>query len=68
VETKPTLPDLNFPVFPDPLDAAGEPLVTLAAGRVSMPLSYWLRITEYVISVEAVRQTWEAWREVYGRE
>jgi hypothetical protein len=35
------------------------------AGTVTVPLAYWLKIAEYVVDVERVRETYEGWREVY---
>ena len=45
--------DLDFPVFPTP---AG---VTMADNIVSMPLDYWLLITDFAIDVDAVRKIYE---------
>jgi hypothetical protein len=67
-EIKPVPLELDFPLFPDPFDLEGEPLVRLEVGRVWMPLNYWLRITEYQIEVEVTRQEYESWREIYFEE
>lgn len=49
--------DLVFPVFPTPQG------VTMTDGIVSMPLDYWLLITEYKIDVDAVKQKYILIRE-----
>lgn len=38
--------------FPSPYDENGNAIVTINNDVVSMPLWYWLKITEYVIDVE----------------
>ena len=46
--------------FPSPYDDEGNPVVLLQTdGTVAMPLWYWLRITEYVIDVEANKELQE---------
>ena len=42
--------DLDFPVFPTPSG------VTMTDNIVSMPLDYWLLITDYAIDVDAVKK------------
>lgn len=43
--------------FPNPYDKDGKPIVTLETdGSVKMPLWYWLKITDYVIDVEANKE------------
>jgi hypothetical protein len=60
-------PALDFPLFPDPFRPDGTPIPAfdLGAQTVMVPLAYWLKITEYVVDVEKVRETYEAWQEVY---
>jgi len=41
---------IEWPVFPPPDQ------VTMEEGIVSMPLDYWLRITEYVIDVDRLHK------------
>lgn len=64
-EAPPTEPpepqvELTFPDFPAPGDA-----VTLdeEANTVTMPLDYWLSITDYVIDV---RETEEKYKAIHG--
>lgn len=46
--------------FPSPYDDEGKPVVSLQTdGTVVMPLWYWLKITEYVIDVEANKELQE---------
>lgn len=59
VVVKVDLPAITWPLFPDP---AG--LVTKQGDIVSMPLSYWLSMTRYVIDVEAGIAEVEAAREL----
>ena len=47
-----------WPTFPDP---AG--VVTESVGVVSMPLSYWMALTRYVIDAEAARGLYESERD-----
>ncbi len=43
--------------FPNPFDENGKAIVTLENnGIVTMPLWYWLKITDYVIDVEANKE------------
>lgn len=49
-EIEPLRIPIDWPVFPPP------DVVTLADGIVSMPLDYWLRITEYVVDIERVHK------------
>lgn len=43
------IPEINWPQFPDPKGIVKQN----ADGSVSMPLDYWLKLTKYVIDVEA---------------
>jgi hypothetical protein len=61
-------PALDFPVFPDPLGPDGRPVPVLEGEAVKIPLWYWLKITEYVVDAEKVREQYEAWRRVYFEE
>lgn len=46
--------------FPQPFDENGKAIVTLENNEtVTMPLWYWLKITEYVIDVEANKELQE---------
>jgi hypothetical protein len=58
----PPLLILSFPEFPDPLDGEGNTIPVLEGGIVRIPLWYWLRITEYTVDVERVRQEYKAWK------
>jgi hypothetical protein len=60
-------PALAFPYFPDPLDAVGNPVPELIDQTVMIPVWYWIKITEYVIEVEKVREIYEAWQLVYEK-
>lgn len=42
--------------FPNPYDENGSAIVSLDGETVSMPLWYWLKITEYVIDVETNKE------------
>lgn len=42
--------------FPSPYDENGNAIVTINNDAVSMPLWYWLKITEYVIDVETNKE------------
>lgn len=42
--------------FPNPYDENGNAIVSLDGETVSMPLWYWLKITEYVIDVETNKE------------
>jgi hypothetical protein len=55
-----------FPEFPDPVGEDGSAVPALEGDRVTVPLWYWLKITEYVVDVGKVREQYEAWRELYG--
>ena len=68
VRTEVVDPALTFPYFPDPLDADGKPIQVLADGQVVIPAWYWIKIAEYVVDVEKVREIYEAWRGVYLSE
>lgn len=46
-----SIPKNEVRPFPNPI-VDGEPVVTFDGETVSMPLWYWLAITEYVIEVE----------------
>lgn len=48
-QTKPVQIETHFP---NPYDENGNAIVTINGEVVSMPLWYWLKITEYVIDVE----------------
>jgi hypothetical protein len=62
VPEKKSLPlTLSFPEFPDPLDAEGNMIPQHEAGIVSVPLWYWIKITEYSVDVERLRLEYEAW-------
>jgi hypothetical protein len=61
-------PALDFPAFPDPLGPDGRPVPALEGDAVKIPLWYWLKITEYVVDAEKVREQYEAWRRVYFEE
>ncbi len=52
------VPDVNFPVFPDP-----DP-VTLDGDTVSMPLWYYQKIAEYKADVDAIEKTFEELRKL----
>jgi len=52
--------DLVFPVFPEP---AGQATYNDDTGIVSMPLDYWLLITDYKIDVNGVKNKYE---EIYN--
>jgi hypothetical protein len=54
-------------VFPDPLGPDGKAVPALEGDVVSMPLAYWLKIAEYQINVERLRQEYEAWLEVWEK-
>jgi hypothetical protein len=58
-------PRLSFPDFPDPLDAQGKPIPTLNGETVTIPLWYWIQITDYVIEVEKLREIYGSWQKVY---
>ena len=58
-------PALTFPYFPDPLDAEGNPIPVQDGRNVVVPLWYWIKITEYVIDVEKVREIYVAWKIIY---
>jgi len=45
------MPDITWPELPDP-----SKYVTMANGVVSMPLSYWMDLTRYIIDMEAARE------------
>ena len=45
------IPDITFPVFPDPAPAVFDE----KTNTVSMPLDYWLLITEYKDDVDRVQ-------------
>lgn len=42
--------------FPSPFDENGNAIVSLDGETVTMPLWYWLKITEYVIDVETNKE------------
>ena len=42
--------------FPNPFDENGNAIVSLNGETVSMPLWYWIKITEYVIDVETNKE------------
>lgn len=46
-------------VFPSPFDQNGNAIVKLEGDTVTMPLWYWLKITEYVIDVESNKELQE---------
>ena len=52
------IPDVTFPVFPDP-----EP-VALDGEIVTMPLWYFLKIAEYKADVDAIQKTLEEMRKL----
>jgi len=54
-----------LPYFPSPLDADGKPIPALDGQSVTVPLWYWIKITEYVVDVEKVREIYEAWKKIY---
>ena len=58
-------PALSFPFFPDPLDAEGKPIPVQIGDNVVVPFWYWIKIAEYVIEVEKVREIYEAWQAIY---
>lgn len=45
--------------FPSPYDENGNAVVSLDGDTVSMPLWYWLKITDYVIDTEANKELLE---------
>lgn len=45
--------------FPNPFDQNGNAIVKLEGDTVTMPLWYWLKITEYVIDVESNKELQE---------
>jgi hypothetical protein len=49
-EIEPIKIPLDWPAFPPPNE------VVMAEGMVSMPLDYWLQITEYVVDIERLRK------------
>lgn len=42
--------------FPDPYDENGNAIVQFDGETVSMPLWYWIKISEYVIDVETNKE------------
>jgi hypothetical protein len=56
--------NLSFPVFPPPIDASGKTIPVLEDGRVVLPLSYWLKITEYAVDMDGVRRRYESWKDI----
>lgn len=47
---------IEFPDFPNPVvDGISVVAYTEDTGLISMPLWYWLEITEYVIDIETIR-------------
>lgn len=55
-------PAIDFPVFPDP---TGFVDYSEDGERVILATEYWVRIAEYAIDVQAVRQQYDAFREIY---
>jgi len=68
VKTGAVDPALPFPYFPDPLDADGKPIPVLDGQNVTVPLWYWIKITEYAVDVEKCREIYEAWKNIYLEE
>jgi len=56
------IPDVTFPVFPDP-----EP-VALDGETVTMPLWYFLKIAEYKADVDKIELYFEKLRELNEKE
>ena len=51
-------PNLYFPTFPDP---TGFVTLDKSTNTVSMPLRYWLYITDYKLSVDAAKMSYDYW-------
>ena len=68
VRTEAVDPALSFPYFPDPFDADGKPIPALDGQNVTVPLWYWIKITEYAVDVEKCREIYEAWKDIYLEE
>lgn len=53
------VPDVTWPVFPDPEPVTFDPETEI----VSMPLWYYQKIAEYKIDVDSIKNYWKALRE-----
>ena len=58
-------PSLTIPYFPAPFDSEGKAIPVLVGQNVTVPLWYWIKITEYVVDVEKTREVYEAWQKIY---
>jgi hypothetical protein len=58
-------PGLSFPFFPDPIGGDGKAIPSRDDGTVIIPDWYWIKIVEYVVEVEKVREIYESWQEIY---
>jgi len=55
-------PEIDLPIFPDPEEFVD---YDTESGNVLVKYDYWIRIAEYAIDVEAVREKYEAMRRIY---
>jgi hypothetical protein len=52
---------LTFPTFPDPIDKAGNVLVTETGGVVSMPVWYFTEIADFALDVSVESAVYAEW-------
>ena len=63
VVTETVVPPLTFPAVPDPV---GFVEVSEDGETVIVATEFWVQLAEYMVDVDAIRKTYNLYRETYG--